>query len=491
MGNEEIKKRVENAQRFKEFLRPYPSGIQARFIYAKSPDAYREIDPTLKETADEFFDLRADFFAHANTSLPQEEPEKKEKEHKKEGFDRIHGSEHTDEDLGENPEEPKTEEQPRTRFEQMEKAGKIVSEGNLRDNSWGESEPLGYSAAQTSETSPEPKPITQRLPGLRQIPNKRALRQSVRNPGQEGSSRGSPIRKNKAKRQLRKKMLGAAKKRAVTALLGSFGLPGIVIGLLIFIFVVVFIILMIAMGCYIVNNPIGDLLGVNYCKFEEVADGPLPIPTPTVEPGPGPTKCETNPTDCLNKEFNMIVKSGTEENISDLFQILSELAKSTTYKNLLYTSGPTDVKFSSGTTNCSAHVIGYTTQNTLLEFWNFDASKCSSRSTRKDRILHESGHVIKNGKGRLFQLYVSQAYWPKDYNCYYKDARFQDPWFIKSYKTSFAASIGNFSITGSNESMADSMADYLNPPSSLGNFKSQCPRGYNWVKANIFGNYVY
>lgn len=277
MENEEIKKRIENAQKFREFLKPYPPQIQARFIYAKNPDAYREIDPTLKETADEFFDLRKDYFTHGNAVAPQDkEPEKKEKEYKTEGFHGTHGSENTNDDLS-----GSLEEQPRTRLEQMEKAGKAITEGNTGNDDWGYYEPVPASPPPSS--FPSPRPLTQHVSGLRQIPSKRALRQSLRRPGHRGNSPGSPILKNKAKNQLKKKLLGAAKKRAAMAILGSIGLPAIVIGLLIFIFIVVFIILIMAMGCYIVNNPIGDLIGANYCKINNDGANRFPPPVPSPE----------------------------------------------------------------------------------------------------------------------------------------------------------------------------------------------------------------
>src|SRR3989338_2559640 len=123
----------------------------------------------------------------------------------------------------------------------MEKAGKSITEGNAGNDDWGDYEPAPPSPPPLSSSS-EPNLMTQQAPIIRQIPNKRALRHSIRNPRQLGSSRGNQVRRNKAKRQLGKKVMGAAKKRAAAALLGSLGLPAIIIGLTIFIFIVVFII---------------------------------------------------------------------------------------------------------------------------------------------------------------------------------------------------------------------------------------------------------
>jgi hypothetical protein len=188
---------------------------------------------------------------------------------------------------------------------------------------------------------------------------------------------------------------------------------------------------------------------------------------PANPPGPIATCNNGDYKGCLKKEFNINIQSGTGEQISDLFNILSQFGRSSLYKRLLFESGPTDVRFSPGSVNCSAHVAGYTYANTLMEFWNFDSARCNTY-TRKDRILHESGHVIKNGKGRLFQRFISEAYYPKNSNCYYQDSRFTGgPWFMKTYSTKFAASINNFSITGSNESFAESMANYRSSPTPL------------------------
>ena len=266
---------------------------------------------------------------------------------------------------------------------------------------------------------------------------------------------------------------------------GGVGLvPKIAVLVIALIFFIVVIIILIA-GCSIVNNPIGDFLRLNYCKAQTA---PPPGPEPGPEPGPRP-QCETNDfIKCLKDDFNMIIV-GTpgRERVEDLYDILSELGVSGTYKSLLKSSGPTYVFFINGDTTCAARVrnfLGYT----YMTFEDFGPGYCS-KTTRKDRITHETGHVIKGGHARLFQQYESEAYWPKDSDCYYYqyDNDFVSPYhFIKTYDTTYAKE-NHIPISGSNESMADSMALYVRPESPLGNFPSQCPRGYNWIKTNIFG----
>lgn len=206
--------------------------------------------------------------------------------------------------------------------------------------------------------------------------------------------------------------------------------------------------------------------------------------------GAGTSKCSSTPTKCLKDDFNIVVSGNVHQStLLDLHELLAEVSKSSKYKELLKSSGPTVVYFTTGDVNCSARVQPIGGGKSSITFYNFNASTCS-KTTRKDRITHESGHVIRNGHMRLFQLYESQAYYPKDASCFYRDSNFSPSYFIKTYDTGFAK-LKSVNISGSNESMADSMALYLMPQSPLNNFSSQCPKGYNWIKTNIFGNYVF
>ncbi len=207
-------------------------------------------------------------------------------------------------------------------------------------------------------------------------------------------------------------------------------------------------------------------------------------------PGPGPTKCETNPTDCLKKELNILVGGNTtEEKRSDVYRLLSEVAAASRYKTLLKASGPTTLEFINDPTKgggCPARVKPIGGGRSLLILYNYDLNGCY-RTTRKSRLAHETGHIIRNGHMRLFQQFESQGYYPKDKSCYKIDNRFSPRYFINTYNTSFGASQG-VSISGSNETLAEFIALSVIPS---GGYPSRCTSGYNWVKKNIFDNYVF
>lgn len=205
--------------------------------------------------------------------------------------------------------------------------------------------------------------------------------------------------------------------------------------------------------------------------------------------GTGTPKCDSTPTKCLKDDFNIVVSGNAyQEQFLDLHTLLAEVSKSSKYKELLKSSGPTVVYFTTGKVNCSARVKPIGGGRSSITFYNFSASICS-KITRKDRIIHESGHVIRNGHMRLFQLFVSQGY-NKDQGCYYydagdSDARFSPPYFIKTYNTNFAKQEG-VDAQGDNETMAEFIALTIVPEDR---YPEKCPVGYNWVRTNIFGNY--
>lgn len=210
----------------------------------------------------------------------------------------------------------------RTRFGQVERAGQTIPTG---DQNWGVSEPIEYSAAikqpkkqdQTEEVFiPVQEPGQQTViteqrpsPALSQTraggyPNRRRggfLNRANRLAGRaRGARRSAGIASSAA---------GAVKNlrraRTIASVL-SFIWPAVLI-VLIFIFLVTII---LGAGCFIVNNPIGDAIGINYCQS---LTNPAPPPP---NPGPGKPKIitftggyaylscsETEPVNCpkLNK----------------------------------------------------------------------------------------------------------------------------------------------------------------------------------------------
>lgn len=198
----------------------------------------------------------------------------------------------------------------------------------------------------------------------------------------------------------------------------------------------------------------------------------------------------TDPAGCLKEEFNIVVGgNATEEKRSDIYRLLSEVAVATSYKTLLKTSGPTTVMFvndSSKGGGCPARVEAIGGGRSKLTLYNYDLNGCY-RTTRKSRLAHETGHIIRNGHMRLFQQFESQGYYPKDRSCYKIDNRFSPRYFIRTYDTSFGASLG-LSISGSNETLAEFIALSVIPKDA---YPRRCPVGYNWVKENIFDNYVF
>lgn len=262
---------------------------------------------------------------------------------------------------------------------------------------------------------------------------------------------------------------------------------GIVTSLVSAIPLILIIVFVIIIGA-VMTDPVGFAGSGIASLFSGSQSGSSDLTPTPVPPGPVP-QCGSNPTDCLKNDFNIVVRGNvSQRKLFDLYSLFAQPSIASTYKGLLKNSGPTIVQYGSGPVNCSATVEANGDGTSTMTLKNFDS--CNSTADRRDRIVHESGHVIRNGRMRLFQDFESKAYFPKDRNCYKTDFGFLPPFFIKTYDTGFAKQTG-LNISGSNESMADSMAIYFDPRQPLMNYQSQCPVGYAWIKANIFGGYVF
>ncbi len=207
---------------------------------------------------------------------------------------------------------------------------------------------------------------------------------------------------------------------------------------------------------------------------------------------PPPAECTTSIAQCLNDEFNVTLRgSYTFAEQRDIYEHLSQAGRSTKYRNLLKTSGPLIFNFVNDPDKgggCPGVVSGNT-----LTLYNYTLSGCPDQD-RLSRIVHETGHLIRNGHDKLFQLWIGQGY-NKDSDCYYKDDPsygYYRPYFINTYSTVFAHQLNDqgydVSPQGENESMADFMALTLVPD---GQYPQKCPVGWNWVKQYIFGNYPF
>ncbi len=202
--------------------------------------------------------------------------------------------------------------------------------------------------------------------------------------------------------------------------------------------------------------------------------------------GVKPTQaCLDNPAKCLRDDFNIIVQGNPPKAyLQDVYKIYLEASAAPKYKQLLRSSGPTRLEFiSTGEGGCPATVQSNGDGTSTLTLRSYSLS-CASNSERKARLVHESGHIIRNGHMRLFQQFESQAY-NKDKNCYTFASGLFPPYFFYTYDTSYARSLGR-NISGSNESMAEFMADQIVSQGSR-----SCPIGENWVKNNIFGGYSF
>lgn len=201
--------------------------------------------------------------------------------------------------------------------------------------------------------------------------------------------------------------------------------------------------------------------------------------------GEKPIECEGTIVQCLKDEFNVTLQGNySNTDRDDIFRIFSEVGgKYPKYKTLLKNSGPTPIVFVNDASKgggCPARVQPLGGGRSEMTLWNYDLSACS-KSTRTSRIIHESGHVLRNGHMRLFQLFESRGY-NKDPGCYYATS-FTPRYFIKTYDTSFASSVG-LSPSGSNETMAEFLALTVIPEDR---YPEKCPVGYRWVRENIFG----
>lgn len=205
---------------------------------------------------------------------------------------------------------------------------------------------------------------------------------------------------------------------------------------------------------------------------------------------PAPIECTTTVAQCLKDEFNVILQGTyTNDERNDIYRILSKAGRYPKYRNLLKSSGPTPFVFVNDTSRgggCPSRVRPLGGGRSEMTLYNYSLSDCS-QSKRTSRIVHETGHVLRNGHMRLFQLFVSQGY-NKDKGCYYydagdSDAHFSPPYFIKTYDTDFAKQEG-VDAQGDNETMAEFLALTIVPEDQ---YPEKCPIGNRWVRGNIFG----
>ncbi len=216
--------------------------------------------------------------------------------------------------------------QPKTRFDQMQKAGEKISETTPQDlaqlkSEWGEIEssvpsvslnPQQENSAQEatkqnatttpsattpsiseigyypdpeiipsnfddwgrSEPIPEPLPEPQSTPQVSTAPSK------ARPAGRALRKRGRITKK-----ALGKTLKSQGKKAVARTLLSTIEIWGPVVGVIFAIFLLVIIILIL--GCSVVNNPIGDFFGANYCGNN---------PDQVTQPPPGPQEKPTSVT---------------------------------------------------------------------------------------------------------------------------------------------------------------------------------------------------
>lgn len=375
-----------------------------------------------------------------------------------------------------------------TRMEEMKRAGKKISEPGMGSDNWGTPETIATSpvASEAQFINPEPPPASKTQQEISSIPASKSRPKNTPEGTRIAAMTPSPIRrprvsgKNWGKKEFSKNNAGKkiAKKVAMST-------PPIRIAIAIAIGFLLFLLIIIAIvGAAVSSVPFSEELGLveEFHPTYTPAPGPGPTDTPGTPGGPLLT-CSGNPRDCLREDFNfVIVGIASNDKMLDVYKILAEVSVSTEYKKLLRSSGPTLVFFTPGSLGgCPARVKNLGNGKSSLTLENYSLTGCS-KTTRKSRIIHESGHIIRNGHDDLFTKFEKNAY-NKDNGCYKTDSRFSPSRFINTYDTSYAADIGA-DISGSNETMAEFIALHIVPE---GQYPKKCPIGYDWVKKNIFG----
>jgi hypothetical protein len=208
---------------------------------------------------------------------------------------------------------------------------------------------------------------------------------------------------------------------------------------------------------------------------------------------PQEPKCESgNYKRCLWDEFKVLLHGRSaylDDEAKDIFTILAEPGASNRYKQLLRESGPNDFYFVNDASvggGCPSRVQpnGDGTSRLTLTNWGL---RCD-RKERRSRLVHETGHIIRNGHIRLYQRFMDDGYYPKDKDCYYRYVSNSDSyWFIKSYSTAYAQSLG-LSSSGANESMAELMSLVIVPDSRYPAYPEKCEGGNRWIRNNIYDN---
>lgn len=262
----------------------------------------------------------------------------------------------------------------------------------------------------------------------------------------------------------------------------------ILLGLAIFfgICAFLFIAVVFAAGCAIVGNPIGDVLGVDYCKGGGVVAAQ---PTPTQPPGgisnppidvPDCSANDSSPIDSgLLSDFGItITGSGADcDAKQEAFTTFATLFQSTTYANLVKRPEGTTITMTSG--GCAGRTSGD----------DFRIGDCSNHSLPYFYV-HEMGHVIRNNHDSLRVYFENSlsALIKADKNCY--SGQFLKTYLLRSgvdpKSESFAEAIALYYL-GGKKGLLDPSRGFFGQP--INNFQSECPATYAWVKSNIFGGY--
>lgn len=197
---------------------------------------------------------------------------------------------------------------------------------------------------------------------------------------------------------------------------------------------------------------------------------------------PGTQKCCQTSVSCANidarlkSDFGIVVR-GDPAGISfcdakkTVYNIMLTPFKSPTFAALFKNGPDITVRFIDDG-ECLGHALRDSRTILLHSFF----TACRQPSTRKYILIHEAGHATKWSNGRTFQNFGK--YYLDDSSCYRSG-------YLRSYP--FVGGGGG----GYSESHAEAIANYILFRSPLRNFYTQCPRLFNWLQEDVYGNVRY
>lgn len=210
-------------------------------------------------------------------------------------------------------------------------------------------------------------------------------------------------------------------------------------------------------------------------------------PVPSEIPGSSPLTCSTgNYSDCLSSQFNVTVTGTTDQATLKLIYDALSIPMAYPLFSQRFKAARVAISINSAQTGFNG---GWLVTNNAGDITIYQKYFEASDRTKKEYLIHETGHSIGNTNDQLQQNFYESVYKAGlDSECYLQGV-------IKTY----ALGLINSNTRLPNEAFAEALADSVlcnntgicqkNSPSGfdIPNFPSTCRSTYEWIKGNVLG----